>query len=77
MLTNRIIAAISLLFIAFIPVLGYAGVHDGNDLLQKCNNVIKIYEDGIEESDITTTMLVRCKYLQRDDARYNEHYNIL
>jgi hypothetical protein len=57
MLTNRIIAAISLLFIAFIPVLGYAGVHDGNDLLHKCNNVIKIYEDGIEESEITTTML--------------------
>jgi len=37
-------------------VLGYAGVHDGNDLLKKCNNVIKIYEDGIEESRIIITI---------------------
>ena len=57
MFTSRIIAAISLLLIAFIPVPGYAGVHDGNDLLQKCNTVIKIFEDGIEESEITTIML--------------------
>ena len=48
MLINRIIAAILLSPTVFIPVLGRAEVHDGNDLLQKCNNVIKIYEDGIE-----------------------------
>jgi hypothetical protein len=51
MLTNRIIAAILLSFTVYIPALGHAEVHDGNDLLQKCNNVIKIYEDGVEEMD--------------------------
>ena len=56
MLTKRIIAAISLSFTVFLPAIGYAGVHDGNDLLQKCNNVIKIYEDGIAEGEITKIM---------------------
>jgi len=62
MLTNRIIVAILLSFTVFIPALGHAEVHDGNDLLQKCNNVIKIYEEGMEESEITKIMLADASF---------------
>ena len=53
MLGNRIITAILLSFAVFTPAFGYADVHDGNDLLQKCNNVIEIYGDDIKESEST------------------------
>jgi hypothetical protein len=49
MLTNRIIAAILFSFAIFIPASACAEVHDGNDLLQKCNNVIRIFEEGTIE----------------------------
>ena len=62
MLTNRIIAAILLSFTVFSPVFGHGEVHDGNDLLQKCNNVIKIYEDGVEESETTENMLAGASF---------------
>ena len=62
MLVNRIIAAIFLSSTVFIPALGHAEVHDGNDLLQKCNNVIKIYEDGMEESETTENMLADASF---------------
>ena len=62
MLVNRIIASILLSSTVFIPALGHAEVHDGNDLLQKCNNVIKIYEDGMEESETTENMLADASF---------------
>ena len=62
MLVNRIIAAILLSSTVFIPALGHAEVHDGNDLLQKCSNVIKIYEDGMEESETTENMLADASF---------------
>ena len=62
MLSNRTIAAILLSFAAFIPALGYAEVHDGNDLLRKCNNVTRIFEDGIKESETTGNMLADASF---------------
>ena len=62
MLINRIIAAILLSSTVFNPAFGHAEVHDGNDLLQKCNNVIKIYEDGMEESETTENMLADASF---------------
>ena len=62
MLTNRIIAAILLSFTSFTPVLGHGKVHDGNDLLQKCSNVIRTFEAGIKESEITKTMLADANF---------------
>ncbi|NOR26543.1 MAG: hypothetical protein GQ542_19560 [Desulforhopalus sp.] len=73
MLINRIIAAILLSFTVFTPVLGHGKVHDGNDLLQKCNNVIKIYEDGIEESEITESMLADASFCNGGMARFVRH----
>lgn len=67
MLAIRVIATILLSFTAFIPAPGYAEVHDGSDLLQKCNKVIRIFEEGTSEP--TENMLA--------DARYNEYYNLL
>ena len=62
MLTNRIIAAILLSFTSFTPVLGHGKAHDGNDLLQKCSSVIRIFEAGIKESEITKTMLADANF---------------
>jgi len=62
MLTNRIIAAILLSFTVFTPALGHGRVHDGNGLLQKCNNVMRIFEAGTKENEITKTMLADANF---------------
>jgi len=62
MLTNRIISTILLSYTISVPALGHINVHGGNDLLRKCNNVIKIYEDGVEESEITKIMFAEASF---------------
>ena len=62
MLANRIIATILLLFTAFIPAAGYVEVHDGSGLLQKYNNLIRIFEEGVKESKQTENMLADASF---------------